>query len=109
MNVKDSVDWSEQEYQDVCNAHSYGKLDIYEKLLSMCGIPRLLGELQKRQMSYMLSQRQQLLSNLQGLPKKLNVEVHTHIQQACLCRCELLRIVMQARMHRSKCLLKDPD
>lgn len=49
----------------------------------MCGIPRLLRELQKRQMNHMLSQRQQLLSNLQRLSKKLNVQV-------CACLAYLL-------------------
>lgn len=73
VNVKDSVDWPEQKYQEFCQAHSEGSQAVYDELLSMCGIPRLLKELQKRQLDFMLSQRHQLLTNLTALARKLDV------------------------------------
>ncbi len=48
---------------------------MYDELLSMCGIPRLLKELQKRQLDHMLSQRHRLLGNLTALASKLDVTV----------------------------------
>ncbi len=75
VNVKDSVDWPEQMYQEFCHAHSEGSQAVYDELLSMCGIPRLLKELQKRQLDHMLSQRHQLLANLTALARKLDVTV----------------------------------
>ncbi len=75
VNVKDSVDWPEQKYQEFCQAHSEGSQAVYDELLSMCGIPRLLKELQKRQLDFMLSQRHQLLTNLTALARKLDVTV----------------------------------
>jgi len=75
VNVKDSVDWPEQKYQEFCQAHSEGSQAVYDELLSMCGIPRLLKELQKRQLDHMLSQRHQLLANLTALASKLDVRV----------------------------------
>ena len=75
VNVKDSVDWPEQRYQEFCQAHSEGSQAVYDELLSMCGIPRLLKELQKRQLDHMLSQRHRLLGNLTALANKLDVAV----------------------------------
>ena len=75
VNVKDSVDWPEQGYQEFCQAHSEGSQAVYDELLSMCGIPRLLKELQKRQLEHMLSQRHQPLANLTALGRKLDVTV----------------------------------
>ncbi|KAA6426768.1 MAG: hypothetical protein FRX49_03093 [Trebouxia sp. A1-2] len=73
VNVKDSVDWPEQRYQEFCQAHSEGSQAVYDELLSMCGIPRLLKELQKRQLDHMLSQRHRLLGNLTAVASKLDV------------------------------------
>ena len=75
VNVQGSVDWPEQKYQEFCLAHSDNNEGVYDELLSMCGVPRLLQELQKRQLDHMLSQRQRLLSNLSALAAKLDVAV----------------------------------
>ena len=74
VSVKDSIDWSEDMYQEFCTFHSESSQE-YETLLSMCGIPRLLKELQRRQLDHMLSQRHQLLSNLGTLASTLDVKV----------------------------------
>lgn len=75
VNAKDSVDWPEQRYQEFCQAHSEGSQAVYDELLSMCGITRLLKELQKHQLDHMLTQRHQLLANLTALARKLDVTV----------------------------------
>ena len=66
VSVKDSIDWSEETYQEFCAFHSESSQE-YETLLSMCGIPR--------QLDHMLSQRHQLLSNLGTLASTLDVKV----------------------------------
>ena len=73
VKVEKSVDWPEHQYEEFCTYHSESKQE-YDKLLSMCGIPRLLKELQRRQLDHMLSQRNQLLSNLSTLSSQLDLK-----------------------------------
>jgi hypothetical protein len=81
VNVKDSADWLEQRYQEFCQAYSEGSQAVYDELLS---IPRLLKELQKRQLDHMLSQRHRLVGNLTALASKLDVTVC-----ACSSTCKI--------------------
>lgn len=74
MKVKDAHDWEEDSYVKLCNRHATDEKS-YLELLGMCGIPRLLEELQKRQLDHMLTQRAPLLAHLQLLSGKLNVKV----------------------------------
>lgn len=99
VNVKDSVDWPEQSYQEFCMVHCEEDQAVYDALLSMCGIPRLLKELQKRQLDHMLSQRQRLLSNLTALASTLDIAVRAYkrIQSAMQANLYLAPAVLLSR------------
>ena len=74
MKVKDAHDWDKDSYVQFCQGHATDE-NPFDELLSMCGVPRLLQELQKRQLDHMLTQRDPLLTQLQDLSCKLDVKV----------------------------------
>ena len=103
VNVKNSVDWPEHEYEDFCRRHSGSDQEyvhsVYSTLLSMCGIPRLLKQLQKRQLDHMLSQRHQLLSNLDTLSNQLKVQASVFCKCFAVCDHSLFPYVL----HKLSC------
>lgn len=74
VHAHSNQDWEEDDYMSFCWKHAEDN-ESHKRLLSMCGIDRLLQELQSRQMDHMLTQRGPLLTNLQSLASTLNVQV----------------------------------